>query len=49
VLLGGKPRVHVLVIGKCVVYNIYVVAIVCPEGARLPMVTMSMLLGRSRA
>jgi hypothetical protein len=43
VLMGGRLPLLVLVGGMCVV------AIVCLEGVRLTMVTMSMLLGRSRA
>jgi hypothetical protein len=49
VLLGGKPRVPVLVGCKCMVYHMCVLAVVALEGVRLPMVTMCMLLGRSRA
>jgi hypothetical protein len=43
VLLGGMLHLLVVVGGS------FVVAIVCLEGVRLPMMTMSMLLGRSRA
>jgi hypothetical protein len=48
-VLGGKPRVLVLVGGKCVVYQACGVAVVCLVGVQLPMLTMSMLMGRSRA
>jgi hypothetical protein len=43
VLVGGKPRKLVVVCGKCVV------GVMSVESVRLPMVIMSMLMGRSRA
>jgi hypothetical protein len=50
VLVGGKPRVLVLVGGdKHVVCHMCVVEVVSLEGVQLPMVTMNMLLGQSRA
>jgi hypothetical protein len=49
VQVGGKLRVLVLLGGKWVVYHMSVVAAMFMEGVRLPMVTMNLLLGRSRA
>jgi hypothetical protein len=46
---AARTRVLVLVGGKCVMCRMCVVAVVFLEGVRLTMVTMSVLVGRSRA
>jgi hypothetical protein len=49
VMVGGKPHVLVVVGDKFVVFHMCVVVVVSLEGVRLPMVTMTVLQGRSRA
>jgi hypothetical protein len=54
VLVGGMMLILVLVGvrhagGRCVVYFVCVVGVLCMEGVRLPMVAMCMHLDRNRA